>query len=158
MTEAQFWSKVDRTGGPDSCWPWTAGLSGNGYGSVGWGHVRQTHRVAYELAVGPIPADMVLDHTCHNADPSCLGGRDCQHRRCVNPAHLEPVTRLVNVQRGRNGNASKTHCVKGHPFDERNTCWRRNGGRVCRKCRNFQSERARQLRRKRASRSVSVNP
>lgn len=41
-------------------------------------------------------------------------------------------------------NAAKTHCLKGHPFDEKNTKWNRNGngvlGRGCKTCAN---ERAR---------------
>lgn len=57
-----FWDKVDRTGGPDACWPWLRHLSTGGYG-------RQdkiaAHRMAYELLVGPIPEGLELDHLCH---------------------------------------------------------------------------------------------
>lgn len=28
----RFWKKVDRSGGPAACWPWTAALAVNGYG------------------------------------------------------------------------------------------------------------------------------
>jgi hypothetical protein len=28
----RYWSKVDKSGGPDACWPWTAGRSAGGYG------------------------------------------------------------------------------------------------------------------------------
>ena len=30
--EQRFWSKVDRSGGPESCWLWVAGKS-HGYGA-----------------------------------------------------------------------------------------------------------------------------
>lgn len=64
------------------------------------------HRVAYEAFKGPIPADLELDHLC-------------RVRCCVNPDHLEPVTRRVNVERGispMGKNAVKTHCPEGHPL------------------------------------------
>jgi hypothetical protein len=119
-----FWLKVDRTGGEQACWPWVAGGS-SGYGHVRWlGHVRVAHRIAYELAVGPIPEGMDLDHLCHTNDASCRGGVSCPHRRCVNPAHLEPVTNLVNVMRGRSPHATaarQTHCAQGHEFTPENT-------------------------------------
>jgi hypothetical protein len=47
----------------------------------------RAHRFAYELLVGPIPEGLVIDHLCRN-------------RRCVNPAHLEPVTAEENWRRG----------------------------------------------------------
>jgi hypothetical protein len=97
------------------------------------------HRVVYTLLVGPIPEGFTLDHTCHNADSTCPGGWGCPHRRCCNPAHLEPVTHQENILRGE-GEAARhsrqTHCVNGHPFDEANTYVRPRGtGRDCRTCR-----------------------
>lgn len=56
------------------------------------GKYHLAHRLSYEHFVGPIPGGLVLDHVCHTDDPSCPGGLPCLHRRCVNPAHLEPVT------------------------------------------------------------------
>lgn len=35
--EARFWSKVDKSGGPDGCWLWKAGLDKHGYGRFGAG-------------------------------------------------------------------------------------------------------------------------
>lgn len=100
-----FWSKVD----VGLCWEWTASLLTGGYGQY---RSRCAHRVAWELLVGPIPPGMELDHLCRN-------------RRCVNPDHLEPVTHLVNVQRGaRNGHErAKTHCPAGHPYAENEIRW-----------------------------------
>jgi hypothetical protein len=47
------------------------------------------HRRAYKVIFGDIPDDYVVDHACHNADPACLGGPSCLHRRCFNPLHWE---------------------------------------------------------------------
>jgi hypothetical protein len=87
---------------PDRCWRWTGSVNAHGYGVIrpnGSDRVVRVHRVAYELFVGPIPEGLTLDHLCHSRDPDCPGG-PCVHRRCVNPAHLEPVTRSENVRRG----------------------------------------------------------
>ncbi len=121
----------------NGCWEWTAGLNKFGYGSLG-GKVRGAHRASYIGFVGPVPPGKEIDHTCHNPT-ACAGGPQCPHRRCVNPDHLEPVTRKENVLRGH-GNSrvvankkAKTHCKHGHPYDEANTYWYR-GYRMCRAC------------------------
>jgi len=88
---------VDLTTG---CWVWQK-YTRQGYGRARRGDKLVTAHIWYwEQEHGPVPAGMQLDHTCHNGT-SCLGGPDCQHRRCVNPAHLEPVPCEVNVRRGR---------------------------------------------------------
>lgn len=96
--EEKFWSFVD-VAAPDECWPWNGAPSGNGYAFF---HVDKrrpyAHRVSWELANGPIPKGLVVDHRCHNADKSCPGGK-CRHRLCVNPAHLEAVTPRINLAR-----------------------------------------------------------
>jgi hypothetical protein len=98
---------VDKSGGPDACWPWTGaiqkpGKTGKtgGYGLIRGGRDGVAHRVAYEEWVGPIPEGHEIDHTCHNADPDCVPAL-CPHRRCCNPAHLEPVSPQVNMARAR---------------------------------------------------------
>jgi hypothetical protein len=119
--DTKFWEKVD-VRGPDECWEWRACRNKNGYGRVNHPHFKTTwaHRVAYLLKVGPIPDGLQLDHLCRN-------------RACVNPAHLEPVTQRVNLQRGEL--ATKTHCPQGHPYSGDNLIVRR-GARECRTCRN----------------------
>lgn len=144
----RYWAKVDKRG-PDECWPWTAPLLPTGYGQIGV-HGRRpapAHRVAYELANGPIPKGGTIDHKCHNEDPTCPGGV-CKHRACQNPAHLRLTTQGANVLAGKGCtaiNAVKTHCPSGHPYDDTNTYMRPDGGgRDCRKCRAATEARRRQ--------------
>ncbi len=96
---------------PSSCWIWTDVLDKDGYGIVQHtvNYVKQhirAHRMSYEYHVGPIPKGLCLDHLCRT-------------RSCVNPRHLEAVSIRENVKRG--GWSLKTHCPKGHPYDEENT-------------------------------------
>ena len=110
------------------CWLWSGTISDKGYGRI-WINERRAsvyaHRISYELHREAIPAGLVLDHLC-------------RVRHCVNPAHLEPVTITTNVMRGdtiSTRHAAKTHCKRGHPFDEANTIRRRSVvGRDCRAC------------------------
>lgn len=152
---ARVLATLDRSGGPDACWPWTGYINPQGYGELGWGEAgRKTtstvHSVVYRTQVGPVPDGLVIDHVCHNVDFSCAGGDTCIHRRCANPAHLEAVTSLVNIQRGRvRGSSSRprpprTHCLAGHELSEANTLvYVRPNGRVERTCRICNLGRAR---------------
>jgi HNH endonuclease len=120
------------------CVLFTAGGADTGYGQVFRdGLVIYAHRAMYELMVGPIPEGLVLDHTCHNTDLSCPGGKDCWHRRCVNPAHLEAVPHLVNIRRAREPRKA-THCPQGHPYSGVNLYLRSDGGQGCRTCKRQQ--------------------
>lgn len=132
--EQRFWQNVDRRG-PDDCWPWRTARA-NGYGPF-WidGQVVLAHRFAYELLVGLISDDLTIDHRCHSDDLTCPGGSTCRHRRCVNPAHLEPVTGEENNRRGRH--PVKTHCPRGHPYSGENVVLNSRGVAECRICRRF---------------------
>lgn len=110
----------------DGCWGWTGSFNSSGYAQLYLrpGRSLVAHRFAYELLVGPIPEGMVLDHLCRN-------------RACSNPSHLEIVTRGENTLRGETitaANRDKTHCKRGHEFDDANT-YLRYGKRSCRTCR-----------------------
>lgn len=131
--EQRFWAKVDRSG---DCWEWRAFRGRDGYGRFHVGRDESgnkkkwnAHRVAYELIVGSIPEGLDLDHLCRN-------------RGCVNPAHLEPVTRRENLMRGETivaAAAAKTHCVHGHEYTPENTIID-GRGRRCRECRRLQDK------------------
>jgi hypothetical protein len=122
------------------CWKWTKALSPDGYPVTGQkvSGRRLTGsacRLAFMHWIGPIPDGYQLDHTCHSravADGSCKGGKGCPHRKCVNPAHLEPVTPTENAR--RTARAMKEWCPQGHPYDEENTYIEPGGGRACRAC------------------------
>lgn len=116
----RFWSYVDRSGGPDACWPWMGARYANGYGQFRVGTRRvSAHRFAYEDGRGPIPDGLEPDHLCGN-------------RACCNPAHLEAVTHAENMRRG--SVAQRTHCERGHAYTPENTARAGSGARVCRTC------------------------
>lgn len=121
----RFWPKVE-VRGPDDCWPWLGYRDRRDYGHMwAWGRVRPTHRVAWELAQGPIPDGLVIDHLCRT-------------HSCANHAHLEAVTQRENVLRGEAPaarNAVKTHCNRGHEYDVGGVYVEKNGKRHCRACR-----------------------
>jgi hypothetical protein len=68
--------RIAKQDGPDGCWLWTGARSTNGQGAIQITHkLYATHRLAYELWVGPIPQDHRVRHRCGNL-------------ACVNPQHL----------------------------------------------------------------------
>lgn len=98
---------LSHTSTKDQCWLWTGALNASGYGVFGVdGRTVYAHRYAYAALVGPIPDDLELDHLCRVT-------------RCVNPFHLEGVTRTENLL--RRVLKSKTHCIRGHEFTPENT-------------------------------------
>lgn len=72
---------------PDGCVVCTKSLNGDGYAQVRVdGRQLLIHRIAFELARGPVPAGHEIDHLCRN-------------RACLNPDHLEAVGHDVNIAR-----------------------------------------------------------
>jgi hypothetical protein len=114
----------------DECWPWTRYVrESSGYGQTWYkGKLWGAHRLAYALAHAQdgqepedvLPKQRTVDHECHTrVRDVCKGGKDCPHRRCVNPAHLRVVTRATNSVDGNSPhgeNKRKTHCLRGHPL------------------------------------------
>ena len=91
----RYLAKVDKSGGPDACWNWTASLN-KGYGQLGAGPCPpgvarnnrvplKAHHVAYELEHGAIPPGAFVLHRCDNP-------------RCCNPSHLFLGTQADNVR------------------------------------------------------------
>lgn len=112
--------------GESGCWEWMGAVNEWGYGTLGRD---LAHRLSWAFAGRKLPvyADgYEFDHRCRN-------------RRCVNPDHLEVVSRRENQLRG-NGpcglNARKTHCSKGHALSGDNVIWGRSkNGQKTRRCR-----------------------
>lgn len=112
------------------CFIWMGAIGSNGYGKIGISGTNKlayAHRAAYEYFVGPIPQGLDLDHKC-------------RMRCCVNPEHLEPVTRKENLRRGIGAavvsamRRAKTHCKHGHLLSGTNLIPNKYGYRMCRAC------------------------
>jgi hypothetical protein len=100
------------------CQEWTGYVNAVGYGQMG----RNTlaHRWIYEQNVGPIPEGMVVHHTCEN-------------RLCVNPDHLQLVSRGDHVRIHR----AVTECPKcGSSRRRQNYLKGRPNGHRCMDCHN----------------------
>jgi hypothetical protein len=114
------------------CWLWTGATTGSGHRLVyGRFYDSEQRRVgmathwSYIRSGRNIGKGLELDHLCRNT-------------LCVNPDHLEAVTRRENVVRGTSPNAinaRKTHCIRGHELTQQNcyaTKWPR--ARQCKQC------------------------
>lgn len=124
------------------CWIWIASLNEAGYGR--FHQNRSAHRWAYSHYRGSIPNGSDLDHLC-------------RVRCCVNPWHLEIVSRRTNLLRGVGPtaiHAQQTHCPKGHSYTGDNSISEADRGYIHRRCRTCKNER--QFRRNRLIRGKEV--
>lgn len=122
------------------CWEWTGRIA-HEYGIIQLiGNKREyAHRFLYRVFRGPIQDGLELHHTCHI-------------KHCVNPWHLEPLTRREHILRGTNhivDQMQRTHCPKGHAYTEENTYQKKASPnkRECRRCHNDRQAAAKRRRR-----------
>lgn len=101
--EERLWSRIEKSGGQDACWPWL-GYTVKGYGRLMYRGKRvMAHRVAYELTYGPVDEELDVLHHCDNPP-------------CCNPAHLFKGTNDDNVadkvSKGRQADNHREHNPK----------------------------------------------
>lgn len=91
--------------GDHECWFWRGCTTTGGYGLLGMGPKcsvpRYAHRIAWELANGPIPSGLFV---CHR----------CDQRNCVNPAHLFVGTATDNMRDASSKGRLSVSRPKGH--------------------------------------------
>jgi hypothetical protein len=128
--EDRLWPRVTPAG---FCWEWEGAHAASGYGVINLGpRLDRTHRVVYEMLVGPIPEGLHMDHLCRN-------------RGCCNPDHLDPVTPRENMIRGMAPShitARTGVCRRGHTMADAYTR-PDTGARTCRTCLTERSRRRR---------------
>lgn len=114
------------------CWPWQGSVDARGYGHASLPTGRDyAHRYAYRELVGELDEGMTVDHLC-------------RVRSCVNPDHLEQVTRAENLRRAvPYRRPQKRRLGKCEHEDTDDVYVDPSGKRVCRECRR---ERTRQWR------------
>lgn len=138
----------------DTCWNWTGSVNNYGYGF--WRGKRGTkmvlvHRFSWEKSNGDIPEGLCVLHQCDNRrcvnpDHLFLGtrrdnmldmiakGRHWRNNSVVRSAYISNQENARHAPvRPNDRNAIKTHCPRGHPYDEANT-YHHMGRRHCKAC------------------------
>lgn len=125
----RFWGRVDKSSGPDACWPWTGCTTKNKHGyKYGVFHIfrdgkwkqARAHNYAFVSTFGPLEPGLIVMHVV------------CDNPPCSNPSHLAKGTHEDNmndkIRKGRQSKGEKhslallknrprgaTHYLKHHP-------------------------------------------
>ena len=125
IKDLPLWFSTKYAAQPDGCWYWTGAKYSNGYGKTkvpGQRRMMVAHKLSYLLHVGEYDQSLDLDHLCRN-------------RACVNPHHLEPVTRKENLSRGDKPVLKRDFCRRGHAMTNGNIYYYPSGmKRACIQC------------------------
>ncbi len=113
----------------NGCLEWQGSYTQNGYPRMSLrGLENRGNRVIWTLYNGSIKNGLFVLHECDN-------------KKCLEISHLKLGTNFDNMQdaikRNRNPFKNKTHCKRGHPFNDKNTRINKNGSRHCRRCYNL---------------------
>lgn len=130
-----------RTSKGVDCWEWTGTKNSKGYGKFNFKRglsPQYAHRLSYVLFIGPFAIELDIDHTCRNTS-------------CVNPQHLETVTKTENNRRSleaRRLGSFNPECPNGHAYTESTTYIDPRGIRQCRECRKKAAQKCRNKKKK----------
>ena len=125
--EDRLEEKIDRSGGPDACHPWTGKWRVKEYGAISYqGRHWLVHRLIWTLAHGEPPSHIAVRHSCDNPP-------------CANLRHLSTGTWADNsqdmVDRSRTIRHRLKTCAHGHPRTPENRYVTSRGAWDCKPCR-----------------------
>lgn len=105
------------------CALWTGKIGNNGRPIIWRGRAPvNAYTIAYERAHGAVPADRVVDHLCRRL-------------LCVEPEHLEAVTKQENERRkSMRYRLQRRSCRRGHALNEVTRLVTPELGILCRQC------------------------